>query len=434
MNEESFSKIFTRKLNSAAVKTAKAEEKMLEDEQYVPPPGHISILKCKFNDGGAGEAFIMTLGGGRMQESRTWKHASELFCRNFHWSSQDFEVGELFRLKSFKVTTTKGRTSTGSVTPSLFGATFVDLEPQDSSSFHLLVAFGDDVDRFCSNNSLLEVKGSVGDKIEADVTKWLPEKIVYREFQIPEYSSDGSELIQKGDVPIARSGAQLGILKKLDQNSSFLILCTGGVCNPSPGPIKYLPTDSNIFLLRYPDMVWTKLPSQDLLMRSHHSMYISNSTVYIVGGYSWSDNKVKKLFPVTEFTRITFDDFQVQMIDVIKLAVTPAVPNFSPFISGFALAGLGSTFFMFGGIAFPKYDPDKENLHCYLPPETPRNKLPDPASQLLKVDLEKKSLTIISGPKDCASHMGSMEILNTLEPEPLILMTCDPHLYIYKPV
>ena len=44
MDEDKFQKIFTRSISSASVTTAKAEEKRLADDQYVPPPGHISFL------------------------------------------------------------------------------------------------------------------------------------------------------------------------------------------------------------------------------------------------------------------------------------------------------------------------------------------------------------------------------------------------------
>ena len=74
MTEANFKKVFTRQMSSANVTTAKSEEKRLEDDQYVPPPGHISFLKELVNDGGAGSATMITLGGVRMQESRTWKY------------------------------------------------------------------------------------------------------------------------------------------------------------------------------------------------------------------------------------------------------------------------------------------------------------------------------------------------------------------------
>ena len=62
MAESYFQKIFTRQMSSANVTTAKAEEKRLEDDQYVPPPGHISFLKECVHDGGAGSASVVTLG------------------------------------------------------------------------------------------------------------------------------------------------------------------------------------------------------------------------------------------------------------------------------------------------------------------------------------------------------------------------------------
>ena len=178
-------------------------------------------------------------------------------------------------------------------------------------------------------------------------------------------------------------------------------------------------------------MVWSKMPSDNLLMRSHHSMYIHSSIVYVIGGYSWSENKAKKLFPVTEVTRFIFtDDFQVQHVDVIKLTMD-LEPEFPHFITGFASAGLGPTIFLFGGIPYPDYDSEKENLHSLLPPETPRNKVPDPIPQLLKIKLNEQSVSVISGPGDAVGHNGSLQILNLIEP--LLIMTCDPHLYIYRP-
>ena len=171
MEEDNFQEVFTRLINSANRATAKAEDKLLLDEQYIPPSGLISLLKRKVIDGGAGKASMLSIGGVRMGDSRTGKFARELFSRSFSWVSSAFHVGDLKRLRSFQVTTSKGKTSCGSVTSPLFGASFVDLEPEDSDKFNLIIGFGEDVERFCSNNSIFVIKGSIGDVIEADVTK-----------------------------------------------------------------------------------------------------------------------------------------------------------------------------------------------------------------------------------------------------------------------
>ena len=38
-------KVFTKRISTAAVKTDKAEEKLLDDDQYIPPPGQLAFVK-----------------------------------------------------------------------------------------------------------------------------------------------------------------------------------------------------------------------------------------------------------------------------------------------------------------------------------------------------------------------------------------------------
>ena len=168
-----FLRVFTRKSNTAAVKTDKAEEKLLDDNNYVPPPGHIGFLKTLINNPLGGTARFVSLGGSRMQDSRTWNHASDLYSRSLDWKGHSFDVGELSRLNSFKVTTSNKRTSKGSVTIPLHGASFVDFEAEESNVFHLLITHGQNLESFSTNNSILIVKvyASLENVI---VAKWLP--------------------------------------------------------------------------------------------------------------------------------------------------------------------------------------------------------------------------------------------------------------------
>ena len=92
------------------------------------------------------------------------------------------------------MTTLNSRTSQGSVMIPLQGATFIDFEPESSTEFYLLVAYGQNLETFNSNNLILVIKGdAVLDKV--DVTKWLPKPVKYTEFNIPAGWSDGSEYI-----------------------------------------------------------------------------------------------------------------------------------------------------------------------------------------------------------------------------------------------
>ena len=67
-----FTKVFKRRINKAAVKTDKAEKKLLDDAQYTPPPGHIGFIKGLMSnaDGSQGAAKFVSIGGSRMEEVR----------------------------------------------------------------------------------------------------------------------------------------------------------------------------------------------------------------------------------------------------------------------------------------------------------------------------------------------------------------------------
>ena len=84
-------KVFTKRISTAAVKTDKAEEKLLDDDQYIPPPGQLAFVKGLRSHGDQSSAQIVSIGGSRMDEVRTWGHASELFSRSLEWSRQSFE-------------------------------------------------------------------------------------------------------------------------------------------------------------------------------------------------------------------------------------------------------------------------------------------------------------------------------------------------------
>ena len=59
----SFLKVFSKRIIKAAVKTNKAEEKLLDEDQYVPAPGHIALLKGFHHTDGAGRAMFVSLEG-----------------------------------------------------------------------------------------------------------------------------------------------------------------------------------------------------------------------------------------------------------------------------------------------------------------------------------------------------------------------------------
>ena len=60
---------------------------------------------------------------------------------------------------------------------------------------------------------------------------------------------------------MSRSGATMGVLsnKSSHPGESSHIILVGGFHLPKPDQV----SDSNIFILKYPDMVWKKLPFQE---------------------------------------------------------------------------------------------------------------------------------------------------------------------------
>ena len=68
-----FTKVFSRRVNKAAVKTDKAEEKLLDDDQYVPPPGHLGFIKGLITnpDGSQGSAQFVSIGGSRIMQVKS---------------------------------------------------------------------------------------------------------------------------------------------------------------------------------------------------------------------------------------------------------------------------------------------------------------------------------------------------------------------------
>ena len=166
---------------------------------------------------------------------------------------------------------------------------------------------------------------------------------------------DGSDMVQKGCVPMGRSGCTMNILKQ--EADSAILLVLGGINIPKPGPIKYHPTDSNLFLLKYPEMHWTKLPSHESFNRSFHGMHIHGNIIYVVGGYRFENNVATKLYPLSEVTRVILSENQEYQVDIISLDTSPEL--LIPWTSGFAFCGVEENLYLYSGNVFPDYQNEK---------------------------------------------------------------------------
>ena len=225
----------------------------------------------------------------------------------------------------------------------------------------------------------------------------------------------------------------MGVLSSKEENVKYLIL-VGGFHLPFPGPIKSQVSDSNLFILKYPDMVWKKLPTSESLNRNFPGIHVVGNIVYVIGGWRYEDNIATELFPLTEITRIILNEdnnYDIVNIETISLTSDSSIATDIPWVSGFSVCGNETTLYVFSGNMFPKYDGQKQNLGDFLPPKVNRNILPKNSSQLLKINLSSKTVDSVAAPEEAGGNCTSIKLLDS--ENCLLLIVSDPNIWIYSP-
>ena len=405
--------------------TGKAEEASIQDDNYIPPPGHVMFLKNKSVDGNNLIGQMISLGGVRMEDGRTWSLANNLMSRTIKISENCLELGDIAMLKSFQITAShKSKTSKGSVTPALLNAGTVDLEPDTSFLLRIVLYGGQYTDRVTTSDDIVTITGTVHlnfSDSNIDVTKYPAKAVEYTELVIPEGWSRGSELVQKGQIPTSRTGA--GFTKIRTDDGVTYILSTGGHSKKRVAKPFFHPEDS-INMLRVPEMSWTRLEPNDHFKRSFHSQCVnSKEEVFIVGGMSMIDGRWSHIHPLNEILKICFtEDFAYSGT---LITIESDIRELS-FLTNFSFTAHESKLFFFSGFRYPGYEED--NLYKFLPPQASRDKLPEFGRKLFQIDLDEGKIIDIEGPEDCGGNGGSLIMLNPSE----IIITVDPHIYLYS--
>ena len=405
--------------------TTKAAEQAVKDDNFISPAGHMMFLKNKTVEGDNFHGQLISLGGARMAETRTWSMASTLMSRTIDISEDGLKLGDLSDLKSFQVTSShKNKTCKGSVTPCLVNAGAIDLEPEESFMMNIIVYGGQFTDKVVTSDEIISIMGNLDGNINnstVKVTKYPAKELQFTEFTVPGGWSKGSHLVQKGDVPTSRTGA--GFSKLCSSDDGSFLLSTGG--HSKIGITKpFFHPDDCINLLKVPEMSWTKLEPNDNFKRSFHSMSINgNREVFIVGGMSLIGGLWSRIHPLNEVLKITFEeDFSYTgttitlQSDIRELSI----------LTNFSFAANEKKLYFFSGFKYDKYNND--NLHEFLPPKTSRDKLPEFGRALIKVDIEEGKVEKIEGPEDFGGNNGSIVMLNGDE----MIITVDPHIYFYS--
>ena len=81
---------------------------------------------------------LVSLGGTKMEDGRTWGSSQDLMSRTFSISNENIELGNLTSLKSFQVTSShKNCTCSGNSMPRLTNTASCDLEPPESNTIRV---------------------------------------------------------------------------------------------------------------------------------------------------------------------------------------------------------------------------------------------------------------------------------------------------------
>ena len=132
-----------------------------------------------------------------------------------------------------------------------------------------------------------------------------------------------------------------------------MLVCTGGLSIPKANKHKFHPSDSNIFLLKYPEIIWIKLDKLEDLDRTEHSMHIFNGKIYVVGGNSFRNHLASEIFPYNHVLEIeinTNDDGGFwSSVKTIKVDIPPDCGL--PFLTNMNFVGDDTRIYLFGGFS-----------------------------------------------------------------------------------
>ena len=394
--------------------------------------GHAMFLKNHKVQGNQVTGQLVSLGGTKMEDGRTWNHSRDLMSRTFEITDASAELGKLSTLKSFQVTSShKNRTCSGSTTPRLMNASYVDLEGPESGILKAVLYGGQSVDTGLTSDYIIMIEGVLESdisKCNMDVTIYPASHTHYYEFGVPEGWPDGSHLVQLGNVPEGRTGSGLSILRHV--GSAVQLVSIGGHTRDDFMTSSHHP-EAAMNLLLVPEMRWWKISQDDLLRRSFHSQTIhSDGTIYVLGGMSMKDGRWSKIHPLTELVKIQIKEDFSYSLEVVQLDMSIETCSH---ITNFSYCGIGNNIFIFSGFKFPEYSSDEENLYQFQPPVANKNKLPRFSDQIFKIDLERKKVSSYLSMKDCGGYGGSVVCISGQSDGPLeLIINIDPKILLHS--
>ena len=395
-------------------RTKKAEQKVIKKSEYLPPPGHISIIRNGTSEDGDRTSHLIFHNGIVWKHGRTWDYAEDWFCLDISWNLNSISCDNLKHVQAFHVTSKSTGPAMEECSTS-FGyvqAASCDLSDESSDLFKVIIFGGQSTETATTSDRLEIISGPNDFDGPLDCQAYRSHPREYSEFKLPrEYKRD-LDSIQTGKVPTSRCGYSLGKL------SANLLVCTGGLSIPKADKNKFHPSDSNIFLLKHREIEWIQLEGKEELQRTEHTMQIFNNKVYIVGGYSFRNHLASQIFPYNEVIEVEIhhSENNESFWCSVKTIQIEIMPEFgSPYLTNMSFAGDSSNMYLFGGYKWPNYDPVKENMYELCPPRTSHNKKPKQDSGFVILDLMSMTIQHTRAPGEFATADGSLQILSKNE-------------------
>ena len=398
--------------------TKKAEQKSIQKSDYIAPPGHISIIKTGVaEEDGTKTAHLIFHNGVNWKHGRTWDFAEDWFCLDITWSSSFINTEDLKHVQAFHVTSKSSGASMEECSTS-FGyvlAAAVDLSEADSDSFEVLLFGGQSTETAITSNRLEIVSGPVDFHGPLHCKAYRGGPRMYKEYNLPSEYNQENDSVQVGTIPSSRCGHSLGKL------SSDLLVCTGGLTIPKAGRHKFHPSDSNLFLLKYPEIEWIKLEKIEELDRTEHSMVVFGEKIFVVGGYSFRNHLASEIFPFSQVLEITINRLESDVFSTsLRVISLDIMPEFGePYLTSMSSVGVSNYLYMYGGYTWPEYDHAKQNLYEMCPPYTSHNKRPKQHSILVEINLESMEIKLSKAPSEFATAGGSLQVLSRNEEDRL---------------
>ena len=192
------------------LRTASSIQADITKGKYVPPGGHVAILKKGVKENEEKKTVIF-LGGTDHSQGKQYGFSSDLFSIEMESTNETFKLEKVKQVKSCGITTPSDqvRMEQCSAIFGAHGASMVDMKHEEDDEFDAYMWGGQDAELICTQNRLIEIIGDKEFKVETtksgketkissiDVTAYPAKTWTLEDMPLPENFQPETETIKK---------------------------------------------------------------------------------------------------------------------------------------------------------------------------------------------------------------------------------------------